>query len=207
MTNHYKTEGDIRVYDLKQSLVYLEAMGKKHYGKRFKLYPADKDILYKLLVYAVQDIENCEKHNLDVKKGVLLTGPIGCGKTSLMFLLRYFVLSQEYHVMKPARDIAFEFIQEGYSCIQRYGSKNKTYCFDDLGVEQNIKYYGNECNVMGEILLSRYDLFVRQGTKTHATTNLNATELEQLYGQRVRSRMRQMFNLIAFDKEVGDKRG
>ncbi|WP_322348420.1 hypothetical protein [Marivirga arenosa] len=33
---------------------------------------------------------------------------------------------------------------------------------------------------------------------THATTNLIPTELENLYGNRVRSRMREMFNLIAF---------
>ncbi len=59
---------------------------------------------------------------------------------------------------------------------------------------------------MGEILLSRYDLFLQRKIKTHATTNLNAQELEERYGNRVRSRMRQLFNLIAFDKESKDKR-
>ena len=59
---------------------------------------------------------------------------------------------------------------------------------------------------MGEILLSRYDLFQKNKIKTHATTNLNAQELEDRYGNRVRSRMRQLFNLIAFDKESIDKR-
>ena len=42
--------------------------------------------------------------------------------------------------------------------------------------------------------------------KTHAITNLNTQELEDKYGSRVRSRMRQLFNLIAFDKESVDKR-
>jgi DNA replication protein DnaC len=41
---------------------------------------------------------------------------------------------------------------------------------------------------------------------THATTNLSAEELEKLYGNRVRSRMREMFNLIAFGADVADKR-
>jgi hypothetical protein len=59
---------------------------------------------------------------------------------------------------------------------------------------------------MGEILLSRYDLFLHNKIKTHATTNLNANELEERYGNRVRSRMRQLFNLIAFDKMSIDKR-
>jgi len=43
-------------------------------------------------------------------------------------------------------------------------------------------------------------------TKTHATTNLNAHELEDRYGNRVRSRMREMFNLIAFEINSIDKR-
>ena len=59
---------------------------------------------------------------------------------------------------------------------------------------------------MGEILLSRHDLFVKTGIKTHATTNQNAEELEERYGPRVRSRMREPFNLIAFDKGAKDKR-
>jgi hypothetical protein len=59
---------------------------------------------------------------------------------------------------------------------------------------------------MGEILLSRHELFLNKQIKTHATTNLNATELEELYGIRVRSRMRQLFNLVTFDRGSRDKR-
>jgi len=60
--------------------------------------------------------------------------------------------------------------------------------------------------VMGEILLSRYDLFISKGIPTHVTTNLSASEIEEKYGNRVRSRMREMFNLVAFDKNAPDKR-
>jgi hypothetical protein len=61
---------------------------------------------------------------------------------------------------------------------------------------------------MGEVLLSRYDLFLETNrkVKTHATTNLNAEELEERYGNRVRSRMRELFNLVAFDQNARDKR-
>jgi hypothetical protein len=59
---------------------------------------------------------------------------------------------------------------------------------------------------MAEILLSRYDYFIENKTVTHLTTNLAASEIENYYGNRVRSRMRAMFNLIAFDKESKDKR-
>jgi len=79
-------------------------------------------------------------------------------------------------------------------------------CFDDLGTESNLKYFGNECNVMAEILLSRYDLFISHSLLTHLTTNLSATEIEKMYGNRLRSRLRAMFNLLAFQSDSIDKR-
>ena len=59
---------------------------------------------------------------------------------------------------------------------------------------------------MAEILLSRYDIFTAKKIQTHITTNLSASEIETQYGNRVRSRMREMFNLIAYDKTIKDKR-
>jgi hypothetical protein len=60
---------------------------------------------------------------------------------------------------------------------------------------------------MAEILLSRYDLFINHHMLTHLTTNLNSSEIEDIYGLRVRSRLREQFNLIAFDTEAKDKKG
>ena len=82
----------------------------------------------------------------------------------------------------------------------------RVHCFDDLGVEQPVNHWGNSCNVMAEILLSRYDLWISHKMITHITTNLNSQELEEAYGNRLRSRMRAMFNLIAFDPSSADKR-
>jgi DNA replication protein DnaC len=41
---------------------------------------------------------------------------------------------------------------------------------------------------------------------THITTNLNSSEIEEIYGTRVRSRLREQFNLIAFSESAKDKR-
>jgi DNA replication protein DnaC len=150
--------------------------------------------------------------NIDLDKGILLTGPIGCGKTSLMHLMKYLTPTEYKFFVKSCRDVSFEFIQEGYPILHKYStgklypSQSKALCFDDLGTENNLKYFGNECNVMGEILLSRYDLFVAKKIPTHLTTNLSASEIERIYGNRVRSRLREMVNLIAFDKGASDKR-
>lgn len=49
-------------------------------------------------------------------------------------------------------------------------------------------------------------IYSSQKLKTHITTNLSATEIEKNYGNRVRSRLREMVNLIAFEKSAQDKR-
>jgi DNA replication protein DnaC len=192
-------------YDFKSILIYLDAKGKMLFGKNFKIYEEDEVVLYKLCIYFIRDFEACEKLNIDPNKGILLSGPVGCGKTSLMKLLRHIVPHHKPYEVIPARNIAFAFNNIGYKTIQEYGNSN-FYCFDDLGVETTGRHFGKDCNVIGEILLSRYDLFLQRRIRTHATTNLNAQELEERYGNRVRSRMRQLFNLIAFDKNSHDKR-
>lgn len=47
---------------------------------------------------------------------------------------------------------------------------------------------------------------VSKKVKIHLTTNLSASELEHHYGNRVRSRLRESFNLIAFNNNSKDKR-
>ncbi|WP_166962521.1 P-loop NTPase family protein [Yeosuana marina] len=207
-TKEYKLgelEGSEIVYDFNEILTYLNAKGKLLFGKSFKLVIDDRDILFKLCNYFIKDEANCKKLDIDIHKGILLTGPVGCGKTSLMKLLRHIVPHQKPYKMIPTRNIVFGFNHVGYKTIEDYGSTNY-FCFDDLGVEPIGRHYGKDCNVMGEILLSRYELFLENQIKTHATTNLNAQELEERYGNRVRSRMRELFNLIAFDKKSMDKR-
>ena len=193
-------------------LSFLEKRGKELYGQKFKIREVDYDIIFKLIVYFIGDQSETEKLGLDLQKGILLSGPIGCGKTSLMTLMRFVPPLERNHIMKSCRDVSFEFIREGYEVIGRYSKMSfnndhpKIYCFDDLGIEQNLKYYGNECNIMAEVLLSRYDLFISQKMITHLTTNLSASEIETFYGNRVRSRLREMFNLVAFDQKASDKR-
>lgn len=192
-------------YDFKKMLVYLEAKGKLLFGEDFKIYEEDHEVLYKLCNYAIRDFGTCRKLGIDPNKGILLSGPVGCGKTSLMKLLRHLTPHFKPYQVMPCRNITFAFNHIGYRIIEDYGN-SQFFCFDDLGVEPKGRHFGQDCNVMGEILLSRYDLFTKTGLRTHATTNQNAQELEERYGNRVRSRMRKLFNLIAFDKNTRDKR-
>lgn len=199
-------------FNPQQLFAWLEQKGQELYGSQFKLHEEDLPLLFRLVAYFLNDQLATDATGISLDKGILLTGPVGAGKTSIMSLMR--LLSQPGTRMriKSCREVSFEFIRDGFEVIRRY-SRHTTqpdqllvFCFDDLGTEQSLKYYGNDCNVMAEILLSRYDLFVAHGLKTHLTTNLSASELEAAYGNRVRSRLRSMFNLIAFHANTKDKR-
>ena len=202
-------------FDFSKCLEWLETHGKLWYGQDFVISKVDHDLIHDLLIYAIGDKELCQKKGLSLQKGMLLTGPIGCGKTSLVNLIVSFFPDDQKYLVKSTRSIGLEFEKDGFNVINRYGKgvPNRIYCggfrsicFDDLGLEQVRKYYGNECNVMAEILLTRYELFSAHKVLIHATTNLSASELESLYGNRVRSRMRAMFNLLAFPAGTVDKR-
>ncbi len=193
-------------------LNFLEKKGKNLFGEKFHFTEQDKPNIVKLIAYFLDDEPTAAKYNIDLSKGILLSGPVGCGKTSLMKLMYYVPETKKKFFMKPCRDISFEFFKDGYEVVNRYSrghmthNEFKNYCFDDLGTEKNLKYFGNECNIMSEIILSRYDIFLSRKIQTHITSNLSASEIETTYGTRVRSRMRQMVNLIAFDKSTTDKR-
>lgn len=199
-------------YNYPEILTWLEQKAKQDYGEKFQFLEQDIENITKLIAYFLNDEFTSNQLGIDLTKGILLSGPVGCGKTTLMTLMKYVAPKENKFYLKTCRDISFEFIKEGYEIIHRYSrgsysqSEYKNYCFDDLGVESNLKYYGNECNVMAEIILSRYDLFISKKVKTHITTNLSASEIETMYGNRVRSRFRAMLNLIAFDKTAIDKR-
>ena len=199
-------------YNYEEVRIWLEKKGVELYGNHFKILESDHPIIFKLIAYFLKDEQTCFQFNINLNKGIMLSGPVGCGKTSLMNIMKHLTPTEYKFLVKPCRDISFEFIQDGYEVIHKYSkgklyvSEPKTICFDDLGTENNLKYFGNECNVMAEILLSRYDLFTSKKLQTHITTNLSASEIEINYGNRVRSRLREMVNLIAYDKTIKDKR-
>jgi energy-coupling factor transporter ATP-binding protein EcfA2 len=191
---------------------YLERHGRKTFGPYFTIDETDHPVIHRLVAYFLRHESDASRFGLDLNKGILLTGPIGCGKSALMTLMRSIPFPPYQYTLRPCRDVSFELLEEGYKVIGRYSKLSynshgpRIYCFDDLGAEQNLKYFGNECNVMAEILLSRYELFVGHRMLTHVTTNLQAGELETCYGNRVRSRLREQFNLVAFSKGSRDKR-
>lgn len=141
----------------------------------------------------------------DLNKGLLIIGAVGTGKTTAM---RMFSRIGRYRVVST-RHIVREFNIDGMTVLNRYGQEafyNEgvplekipiKLCFDDIGLEDvDSKLFGNRANVLAEILFDRYDCFIYDGMITHATTNLSISKLEQIYGDKIRDRMKEMMNLI-----------
>ena len=73
----------------------------------------------------------------------------------------------------------------------------KMFGIDDLGEEHNkVKVYGTDINVGVEVLSNRYNLMIKNGSLTFATTNLTRAMLLKKYGARIDSRIDEMFNVF-----------
>jgi len=152
----------------------------------------------------------------DLNKGLLLVGGVGVGKSTMMTFFRQ---NQVFsYRMISCREIESDFSNEGEKGVKTcsynlpistnsnpFGHQEIGFCFDDLGTEANAKHFGHEKNVMAEIILNRYDNKLDYRA-THITTNLTADEIKTQYGSRVTDRMKEMFNLIVFNKDAKSRR-
>lgn len=168
----FDTEIMSSTFDFTQCLASIESIGKKLYHPGFTVIADDYEIIYKQLIYFLRD---SAPESITFPSGKEFYFPVRqvAVKPRLMNIIRMFQKPVERFLIKSCRDVSFELIQDGYSIIHKYSKlsfKNdtpRTWCFDDLGTENNLKYSGNDCNVMAEILLSRYDLFVSRSMLTH----------------------------------------
>lgn len=167
----------------------------------------------------------------DLGKGLLLLGPKGTGKTHLMKFFQQNQLAS--YVMVNTRVIENAWINElpqdeaktidYYSKNRilavnenRFGHKIAGFCFDDLGSETTpSKRFGEDKNVMAEVVLNRYDAVTLYHPRddedenpnefrpmfyhTHIVTNILPEQLEERYGSRMRDRLKEMFNLITIE--------
>ena len=122
--NISKKENSISIntqFNYEQTWIWLKQKGIEVYGSNFELYEEDKHTICVMLCYFLRDHLAAPQLNINLKKGILLTGPVGCGKTSLFRLMSYFIQNNDQKfVTKSCRDISFEFIKDGFDVIHRY---------------------------------------------------------------------------------------
>lgn len=170
--------------------------------------------------FAVRDPKFLANENFSFKKGLLILGKVGCGKTLIFrgyinLLKKFASYDAGGHWGKldfsylPAYMLTETFAKIGFDIFSVGVSKNQNekisvmrerLFIDDIGAESIVSNFGNATNVVGEVFLRRYDAKV----KTFATTNFDPKTLKQFYGDRVYSRITEMMNFLIMDG--GDRR-
>ena len=96
-------------YNYTEIILWLEKKGIELYGNHFKIYETDYPIIYKLIAYFLKDEPTCFQHGIDLNKGILLSGPVGCGKTSLLNLMKHLTPTEHKFIVKNVELIANTF--------------------------------------------------------------------------------------------------
>ena len=120
ITDTFDVDDNDKVYDFNRCLDFIEYHGKAQYGQSFKINEVDCPTIYKLIIYMIKDKNEAANLNIDLSKGILLSGPIGCGKTSIMHLIRPFIVQASDYKIKTCREVSFEFAKHGYEAINKY---------------------------------------------------------------------------------------
>jgi DNA replication protein DnaC len=188
--------------------------GKEMFGEKFHFDDVDKPVILQLIAYFLQDEGVAEALGIDLYKGLIITGPVGCGKTSILQIFNAFMPKNRQFLIRSCCNISLDYIEDGHQTIRRYTSESfdrqskapQAIHFDDFGLEKDTSHFGNTRNVMADILMNRYDYYMECRMLTYLTTNLKGSEVEERYGLRLRSRIRQMCQLISFSPDSKDKR-
>ncbi len=168
------------------------------------------EILHKLALYFADDEAfDTAGPGYSRRKGLMLVGTVGVGKSSLMRVWGQMNPRQRFGV-KSCNAVHAAFAADGFDGLAAWEQPHSSgACFDDLGTEGlTAKNFGNEVSAMATVLLARYELFQAgriQGTATHLTTNLTWDALKP-YGDRVLDRIREMFNIITFPPAAPSRR-
>lgn len=189
----------------REAIVYL---GKEIYGDKFNL--DDKDLLENYKTVYEYFLKEKQKRS---KKGLLLIGGLGVGKSAMMKIMQRLFKDTEAR-FKWVNAYELKDLSEVYTTSQikeMYGYDLKMDLYiDDIGISLDVKRYGNTVNIITEILMERYDLYINAGYKTHLSSNLvtNITNnikkiptLRMVYGARAFDRMIEMTNVIIFKGE------
>jgi len=191
---------------LKQA-IYKE--GKIYYSKQNRNFEVDDenklflDIISK---YFANDIEFEKITNGELRKGLLIYGPCGTGKSSIFDIVRIVSLKhnlkQIYFKNTSVHTVVNEFNKESKS-NQKFGGElviekysRGTIHFDDLGTEKMVQSWGIKEDLFDRILQIRYNNYKERVQKTFVTTNMTIQEIQKRYSPQVKDRLFEMFNMI-----------
>lgn len=183
-----------------------------HHGKKFIVDERNRNVIKFLMLYFNNSplaLDVFPQANYSLDKNIMLYGPAGTGKTLLMDVMRLY-LSRihspfEYRVFSQTQMLNYFKQHNNIDLFTFNVADSKTFegkpfhvCLNDIGLKTQ-KFFGNDMErVIEEFLFARYEIWEQQYKRTHITTNLDAKEFEEVFGDdhnRLFDRFK-MFNLI-----------
>lgn len=181
----------------------IEIIGKDIYGDKFSIKDPKRNSIYKTvynqLILGISDSN---------AKGIFVTGGVGVGKSAMMQVFQMLFKDTERRFKRVSgyelKDLSEELSVAQIKALYGSGLKCDLY-IDDIGFSVDSKRFGNTINIISEIIIDRYELFVNSGYKTHLSSNIlaflknnetNTPTIETMYGVRVLDRIKEMCDLI-----------
>lgn len=180
------------LWTAKRMYQHMSWVSQNEYGKKLVVNSDNREFITALCYFISRD----EKFETDLKfslnKGLLIRGISGIGKTHLVKCLEANELNPI--LVLSMLDIAEEIKERGEYQIK--SNNHKIVYLDDVGSEEAvINHYGTKINFFKTFIESVY---LRAKSFNHLifSTNNSFDEIEERYGFRVRSRLKDMFNVI-----------
>lgn len=177
----------------------------------FKVDHQSEKVFNLLCQYFSNDSE-FEKSGYSLKKGIMLTGPVGVGKTRMLQVFRRnkkqcFQLISVYEIETACQEHGIEFHKTYTGMVPGWGGTLKCFyqksigwAFDDVGRESVVFDFGNKSDIISRLIQVRYlQSNSVPFSSLHLTTNLTPAEIENRYDYAVKSRLREMFNYIPME--------
>lgn len=122
---------------------------------------------------------------LSIRKGILFVGPVGTGKTTIM--------RQVCRMLGAKFTTARKILEHKDDAGNFRKYETGEWCIDDLGAERESVYAkSGQTKELSGLLEQRHSN--NQG-RTFISTNMDRDELGEMYGERVKSRLPEMFNI------------
>lgn len=199
-----KAKNDLRKFwSAEEMFKHMKFTSRDSHGKSLVVNNDNKSLITALCFFVSEDqrFETLLGHSF--KKGLLIRGPVGTGKTHLVSCLQENNLNPI--LVLSMIEITDELKSSGEYNINMAGKK--MIYLDDVGTEEpTINHYGTKISFFKNFIETVY---LKNQHKTFnkliVSTNLNFDQIEERYGFRVRSRFKDMFNVI--DVTGKDMRG
>lgn len=188
-------------YTAKNLYRFMQWTSETEFGKRLILHDNNKHLIKSLCYFISRDEKFETELGYSLKKGIVIRGVSGLGKTHLVQCISKNELNPI--LILSILDITGDIKSDGEYEVKL--GNNKIIYLDDVGTEEpTVNHFGTKISFFKNFIESYY-LRNKNFNCLMFSTNNSFSEIEEKYGFRVRSRMKDMFNIIDITGE--DMRG